>query len=102
MLAHKGSEEGVVVADLIAGKIAEMNYDVIPSIIYTAPEIAWVGKTEEELQGAGVDYKSGTLQLRRERSGESDGSGGRLVKVLASPRPTRFSACTSAGRWPAS
>ena len=49
MLAHKGSEEGVMVADLIAGEIAEVNYDVIPSIIYTAPEIAWVGKTEEEL-----------------------------------------------------
>lgn len=48
MLAHKASEEGVVVADHIAGKVAEMNYDVIPSIIYTAPEIAWVGKTEEE------------------------------------------------------
>src|SRR5690606_41292169 len=47
MLAHKATEEGVMVADLIAGKIAEMNYDVIPSVIYTNPEIAWVGKTED-------------------------------------------------------
>ena len=52
MLAHKGSEEGVMVADLIAGEFSEVNYDLIPSIIYTAPEIAWVGKTEEALKEA--------------------------------------------------
>jgi len=61
MLAHKASEEGVMVADLIAGKVAEMNYDVIPSVIYTAPEIAWVGKTEEELKNSGVEYKAGSF-----------------------------------------
>jgi len=61
MLAHKGSEEGVMVADLIAGKVSEMNYDVIPSVIYTWPEIAWVGKTEEELKKQGVRYKAGSF-----------------------------------------
>ncbi|MEE9143041.1 MAG: dihydrolipoyl dehydrogenase [Gammaproteobacteria bacterium] len=61
MLAHKASEEGVAVADLIAGDVGEVNYDAIPSVIYTAPEIAWVGKTEEELKSAGVDYKVGTF-----------------------------------------
>ncbi len=61
MLAHKGSEEGVMVADLIAGEIAEMNYDIIPSVIYTAPEIAWVGKTEEEVKKSGRAYKTGSF-----------------------------------------
>lgn len=61
MLAHKGSEEGVMVADLIADEIAEMNYDVIPSVIYTAPEIAWVGKTEAEVKASGREYKTGSF-----------------------------------------
>ncbi len=61
MLAHKGSEEGVMAADLIAGEIAEVNYNVIPSVIYTAPEIAWVGKTEEEVQASGRAYKTGSF-----------------------------------------
>jgi dihydrolipoamide dehydrogenase len=61
MLAHKGSEEGVMAADLIAGEIAEMNYDVIPSVIYTSPEIAWVGKTEEEVIASGRAYKTGSF-----------------------------------------
>jgi dihydrolipoamide dehydrogenase len=61
MLAHKGSEEGVMAADLIAGEIAEMNYAVIPSVIYTAPEIAWVGKTEQEVKESGREYKTGSF-----------------------------------------
>ena len=52
MLAHKGKEEGVMVADLIAGRYAQVNYDVIPSVIYTAPEIAWVGQTEEQVKAS--------------------------------------------------
>jgi len=59
MLAHKGSEEGIVVAERIAGKHAEMNYDLVPSVIYTHPEIAWVGKNEKELVDEGIDYKVG-------------------------------------------
>jgi dihydrolipoamide dehydrogenase len=61
MLAHKGSEEGVMAADLIAGDTAEVNYDVIPSVIYTAPEIAWVGKTEQEVKDSGRAYKTGSF-----------------------------------------
>ena len=61
MLAHKGKEEGVVVADLIAGKYGEVNYKVIPSVIYTAPEIAWVGQTEEEVKRSGRPYKTGSF-----------------------------------------
>ena len=59
MLAHKGSEEGIMVAERIAGKHAEMNYDLVPSVIYTHPEIAWVGKNEEELKDENVEYKVG-------------------------------------------
>ncbi len=61
MLAHKGFEEGVAVAELIAGKAGHVNYDTIPWVIYTEPEIAWAGKTEEELKAADVPYKIGTF-----------------------------------------
>ncbi|HEY7377528.1 MAG TPA: dihydrolipoyl dehydrogenase [Steroidobacteraceae bacterium] len=61
MLAHKGKEEGVMVADLIAGKFSEVNYKTIPSVIYTAPEIAWVGQTEEQVKQSGRTYKTGTF-----------------------------------------
>jgi dihydrolipoamide dehydrogenase len=61
MLAHKGKEEGVMVADLIAGQYGEVNYKVIPSVIYTAPEIAWVGQTEEQVKASARPYKVGTF-----------------------------------------
>jgi dihydrolipoamide dehydrogenase len=61
MLAHKGKEEGVMVADLIAGKYGEVNYKVIPSVIYTAPEIAWVGMTEDQVKASGRPYKTGSF-----------------------------------------
>jgi dihydrolipoamide dehydrogenase len=61
MLAHKGKEEGVMVAELIAGHFAEVNYNVMPSVIYTAPEIAWVGQTEEQVKASGRAYKVGTF-----------------------------------------
>ena len=61
MLAHKGKEEGVTVADAIAGQVAEVNYDLVPSVIYTSPEIAWVGQTEQQVQASGRAYKVGTF-----------------------------------------
>jgi dihydrolipoamide dehydrogenase len=61
MLAHKGKEEGVMVADLIAGLHAEVNYNAVPSVIYTAPEIAWVGQTEEQVKASGRPYKVGSF-----------------------------------------
>jgi len=61
MLAHKGKEEGIMVADLIAGHYGEVNYKVIPSVIYTAPEIAWVGQTEEQVKASGRPYKIGAF-----------------------------------------
>ncbi len=61
MLAHKGKEEGAMVADLIAGRFAEVNYKTVPSVIYTAPEIAWVGLTEEQVKSSGRAYKTGVF-----------------------------------------
>jgi dihydrolipoamide dehydrogenase len=61
MLAHKGKEEGVTVADHIAGKYGEVNYKTVPSVIYTAPEIAWVGQTEEQVKASGRPYKTGVF-----------------------------------------
>ncbi|MEM6640929.1 MAG: dihydrolipoyl dehydrogenase [Pseudomonadota bacterium] len=84
MLAHKGSEEGVFVADLIAGELAEMNYNVIPSVIYTAPEIAWVGKTEEELKAAGVNYKAGSFNFAANGRAKALEQANGMAKVLAS------------------
>ncbi len=82
MLAHKGTEEGVMVADLIAGKVSEVNYDAIPAVIYTAPEIAWVGKTEAEVQASGAAYKVGTFPFaangRAKGMEQTDG----LVKLI--------------------
>ena len=63
MLAHKASQEAEVVASLIAGKFSQVNYDAIPNVIYTHPEFAWVGKTEQELKDAGVEYKKGVCPL---------------------------------------
>src|ERR1044072_7036354 len=63
MLAHKGKEEGVMVADLIAGKFGEVNYKAIPSVIYTAPEIAWVGLTEEEVKRSARPYKTSSFPV---------------------------------------
>jgi dihydrolipoamide dehydrogenase len=54
MLAHKAEEEAIAVVELIAGKPGHVNYNAIPSVIYTSPEVAWVGKTEEELKKAGI------------------------------------------------
>jgi len=83
MLAHKSEDEGVACAELIAGKAGHVNYDIIPGVVYTKPEIAWVGKTEEELKAAGVAYKTGKFPFsansRAKTNHETDG----FVKILA-------------------
>lgn len=90
MLAHKGSEEGVMVAERIAGKSNQLNYDCIPSIIYTDPEVAAVGKTEQELKSEGVAYKAGTFPFaaigRALASGNTDG----MVKIIADKNTDRI------------
>ena len=83
MLAHKGSEEGVMVAELISNKKAEMNYGTIPSVIYTAPEIAWVGINEEEARQQGIDYKSGTFPFAASGRAMANNDVRGLVKIIA-------------------
>ncbi len=84
MLAHKGKEEGVAVADRVAGKYAHMNYALIPSVIYTAPEIAWVGQSEAQAKAAGVAVKIGVFPFAASgRARAMEGSAG-FVKVVVS------------------
>ena len=90
MLAHKGSEEGVMVAELIAGEHAQVNYDTIPSVIYTHPEISWAGKTEEELKSAGVDYNVGTFPYAACGRARAVGETAGLVKLLADAKTDRI------------
>ncbi len=89
MLAHKAEEEGVAVAELIAGHAAHVNYDAIPGVVYTWPEVASVGRTEEELKEAGVKYNAGKFPFmansRARASGDSDG----FVKILADAETDR-------------
>ncbi len=84
MLAHKGSEEGVMVADLIAGELAEMNYDVIPSVMYTNPEIAWTGKTEAEVKDSGRAYKTGSFPFVASGRAKAMEQTSGMVKIIAS------------------
>lgn len=83
MLAHKGSEEGVALAEQLAGKPGHLNYDVIPSVIYTHPEIAWVGKTEQELKEAGVDYSVGSFSFGASGRARAMEAGAGQVKIIA-------------------
>ncbi|MEH6528407.1 MAG: dihydrolipoyl dehydrogenase [Porticoccus sp.] len=93
MLAHKGSEEGVMVAERIAGQKTQMNYDIIPNVIYTHPEIAAVGKTEEQLKQAGESYNIGVFPFiasgRALAADETDG----MVKMIADAKTDRIFGC---------
>jgi dihydrolipoamide dehydrogenase len=83
MLAHKGKEEGVAVADRIAGKYAHVNYDLIPAVIYTAPEIAWAGKTEAQARQAGIDCKIGVFPFAASGRARAMEATAGFVKLIA-------------------
>lgn len=83
MLAHKGSEEGIMAAELIAGHHAQVNYSVIPSVIYTRPEIAWAGKTEQALKTAGESYRCGTFPFAASGRARASNYTAGMIKVLA-------------------
>lgn len=83
MLAHKASEEGIAVAELIAGKAAHIHFDTVPWVIYTDPEIAWVGKTEQQLAEEGVAYRSGSFPFAATGRGLAMGDAAGMVKMLA-------------------
>ena len=83
MLAHKAEDEGVALAEHLAGKPAHVNYDVIPSVVYTAPEVAWVGRSEEDLKEAGIDYKVGKFPFTANGRAKVNGTTDGFVKILA-------------------
>ncbi len=83
MLAHKGKEEGVMVADLIAGHYGEVNYKVIPSVIYTQPEIAWVGQTEEQVKASGRPYKTGSFPFAASGRARAMEAGAGMAKIVS-------------------
>lgn len=89
MLAHKASEEGVVVAERIAGHKAQMNYDLIPSVIYTHPEAAWVGKNEQQLKTEGVDVKVGVFPFAASGRAMAANDTAGFVKVIACAKSDR-------------
>jgi dihydrolipoamide dehydrogenase len=89
MLAHKGEEEGVMVAEIIAGQHGHVNYDAIPWVMYTAPEIAWVGKTEQELRAEGIAYRMGRFPFayNGRALGRDEPEG--FIKMLADEKTDR-------------
>ena len=97
MLAHKGSEEGVMVAERIAGHSAQINYDIVPNVIYTHPEVASVGRTEEQIKEAGEPYRVGTFPFaasgRALAANDSDG----MVKLIANADTDRILGCHIVG-----
>jgi dihydrolipoamide dehydrogenase len=90
MLAHKAEDEGVAVAEQLAGQAGHVNYDVIPSVIYTAPEVATVGRTEEELKAAGIDYRVGKFPFTANGRAKVNRTTDGFVKVLAEARTDRI------------
>lgn len=97
MLAHKAEEEGIAVANYIAGKYAHVNYNLCPYVIYTSPEIAWVGKSEEKLQQEGIEYNVGTFLFkangRAKGMGETEGQ----VKIIADKKTDKILGVTIIG-----
>ena len=90
MLAHKASEEGVMVAELMAGQAGHCNFDTIPWVIYTRPEIAWVGKTEQQLKADGIAYKAGKIPFAANGRALGMGEPTGFVKMLACAKTDRI------------
>jgi dihydrolipoamide dehydrogenase len=89
MLAHKAEDEGIAVAELIAGQAGHVNYGVIPSVVYTGPEVAAVGKTEEELKSEGIAYKAGKFPFLANGRAKANQTTDGFVKVLADAKTDR-------------
>jgi dihydrolipoamide dehydrogenase len=89
MLAHKAEEEGVAVAEILAGQAGHVNYDVIPNVVYTYPEIASVGKTEEELKAAGIAYNVGKFPFTANGRAKVNLTTEGFVKILADAKTDR-------------
>lgn len=83
MLAHKAEEEGISCVEQLAGKAGHVNYDVIPSIVYTHPEVAWCGKTEEEVKASGVEYNVGTFPFAANSRARTNDDADGMVKFIS-------------------
>ena len=90
MLAHKGMEEGIMVVERIAGQKAQVNYDLVPSVVYTHPEIAWVGKTEQELKAAGDQFAVGQFPLAASGRAMASNDTTGFIKLLADAATDRI------------
>ncbi len=90
MLAHKAEEEGVAVAERIAGQHTHVDFNTVPWVIYTAPEIAWVGKTEQQLKDEGVDYRAGSFPFTANGRARAMGDARGLVKIVADRKTDRI------------
>ncbi|HAG90504.1 MAG TPA: dihydrolipoyl dehydrogenase [Bdellovibrionales bacterium] len=90
MLAHKAEEEGVAVAEIIAGQSGHVNYDTVPSVVYTWPEVASVGKTEEQLKAEGVAYNSGSFPFSANGRAKALGTTDGMVKILADKKSDKI------------
>jgi dihydrolipoamide dehydrogenase len=97
MLAHKAEDEAVACAELIAGKAGHVNYDAIPSVIYTFPEVATVGKSEEELKAAGIAYKIGKFPFTANARAKTIAATEGFVKILADARTDKVLGCAIVG-----
>ena len=98
MLAHKAEDEGVAVAEILAGQAGHVNYDVIPGVVYTTPEVSSVGKTEEELKQAGVAYTSGKFPFTANGRSKVNQTTDGFVKVLADAKTDRVLGVHIVGR----
>jgi dihydrolipoamide dehydrogenase len=97
MLAHKAEDEGIAIAERLAGQAGHVNYDVIPGVVYTSPEVASVGKTEEELKAAGIDYKAGKFLFLANGRAKANQTTDGFVKVLADAKTDRVLGCYIVG-----
>jgi dihydrolipoamide dehydrogenase len=97
MLAHKAEDEGVALAEMLVGQAGHVNYDVIPGVVYTSPEVAAVGKTEEELKAAGVAYKAGKFLFLANGRAKANQTTDGFVKILADAKTDRVLGCHIVG-----
>lgn len=90
MLAHKAEEEGVALAEILAGKEGHINYNTIPSVVYTHPEVAWVGKTEEECKKAGIEYTIGSFPMMANSRARANMDAVGKIKLLSDKKTQRL------------
>lgn len=90
MLAHKSEEEGSVLAEILAGKEGHINYNTIPSVVYTHPEVAWVGRTEEECKRDGMEYVIGSFPLMANSRARANLDAGGKIKLISDKKTQRL------------